>query len=97
MALLSKKDKAEMEERAAENRRLRAESVREQIQTGKLVKLLEDHALGKGRAKMTPAKLKAIEMLLDKSLPDLSSVKVDLEAKNVSISIGTAFVKPQGA
>ena len=91
MALLTEKDKAEMAERAKERKRLNAEAVREQIQSGALVKVLQDHALGKGRAKMTPAKLKAIEILLDKSLPDLSSAKIDVEAKSVIFNMTTQF------
>lgn len=94
MALLTAKDKAEMAERAKERRKLNAEAVRDQIQATQLIKVLQDHALGKGRAKMTAAKLKAIEILLDKSVPDLSSVKHEVEAKHVQFNLTTAYTKP---
>lgn len=89
MAILTAKDKAEMAERAEVNRKNRLEAVRDQIQTQKLVEVLQNHALGKGRAKMTAGKLKAIEMLLDKSLPDLATAKVEVDAKQVILNITT--------
>lgn len=94
MAILTAKDKAEMAERAEVRKKLNAEAVREQIQATQLVKVLQDHALGKGRAKMTAAKLKAIEILLDKSLPNLSAAKIDVEAKQVTFNMSTSFTPP---
>jgi hypothetical protein len=95
MALLTEKDKAEMAARADVRRKQNAEVVREQIQAIKLIQLLQDHALGKGRAKMTPAKLKAIEMLLERSVPTLSSVKHEIEAKTAVFQMTTVYKKPE--
>lgn len=65
--------------------------VREKIQTSKLVEALEGFALGKSEGKkMTAARLKAIEMLLDKTLPNLASVKHEVDAKQVVFMIDTA-------
>ncbi len=46
-------------------------NVRERIRTSMLVNRLTDHALGK--VKMVPSQVKAIEILLRKTLPDLQS------------------------
>lgn len=68
-----------------------AQAVREKIQTTKLVDVLEGFALGKTEGKkMTAARLKAIEMLLDKTLPNLASVKHEVDAKQVVFMIDTA-------
>jgi hypothetical protein len=71
------------------------ELVRESIQTTQLVNLLQDFALGKSKAKMTAIRLKSIEMLLDKSVPDLASVKHDVEVQHVTFNINTDFVAPK--
>lgn len=91
MSILTAKDKAEMAERAKVRKEINAEIARESIQIQALVKVLQDHALGKGRTKMTAAKLKSIEMLLDKSLPDLASVKHEVEARSVVFNLTTFF------
>lgn len=93
MGLLSEKDKKEMAARAEARREINRDQWRESIQVQQLLKVLEDHALGKGRTKMTPAKLKAIEILLGKALPDLATVKMDVEAKNVTMNLTTTFTK----
>lgn len=54
------------------------QKVRERIQVGLLLKLLSDHASGK-IADLSKTRLKAIEILLKKSLPDLSSVDATLK------------------
>jgi hypothetical protein len=97
MGFLTAKDKAEMAERAEENKRIRREAVRDQIQVDKIVKLLQDHVLGKGRAKMTPARVKLAEMLLNKSLPDLAVAKADVEAKQVVFNLTTVYNAPPQA
>lgn len=91
MALLTAKDKAEMAERAQERRKINGDLVREKIQVDKLVGVLQDHAMGKGRMKMPPSRLKAIEMLLERSMPTLASVKHEVEAKTVVFNMTTAF------
>jgi hypothetical protein len=49
-------------------------NVRERIQTSMLVNRLTNHALGK--VKMTPSQVRAIEILLRKTLPDLQSTEL---------------------
>ena len=84
---------------SARREKLREEhavAVREKIQVTKLVQVLEDHALGKATGpKMTATRLKAVEMLLDKTLPNLASIKHETDAKQVTFMIGSNFVKPE--
>lgn len=85
---------------SARREQLRAEhadAVREKIQVTQLVSVLEGFALGKSKVKMTGARIKAIEMLLDKTLPDLSSVKHDIQTEKVQFFIGTTFSQPNPA
>lgn len=84
---------------SARREKLREEhavAVREKIQVTRLVQVLEDHALGKvSGPKMTATRLKAVEMLLDKTLPNLASIKHETDAKQVTFMIGTNFTKPE--
>jgi len=50
------------------------EQTRSAIQTSQLINRLQDFALAKEGVDIDPNRLKAIEVLLRKSLPDLSSV-----------------------
>jgi hypothetical protein len=81
----------ELQQYADARRAVNGELVREKIQASQLVNVLQDFALGKSKAKFTPARLKAIEMLLDKSVPDLASIKHEVEAKQVTFIIDTDF------
>jgi hypothetical protein len=59
--------------------RLRAKHqdyVRTKIQTSQLINRLEKYALSDDEAEITPGRLKAIEILLRKSLPDLSATQL---------------------
>lgn len=58
--------------------RLHQDDVRRKIQATKLLKVLEDHAFG-NMEEMSPTRIKAIEILLKKSLPDLQSVELSGE------------------
>lgn len=49
--------------------------VRDKIQASKLIAVLQDHALGISE-ELKPTRLKAIEMLLKKSIPDLQSIEL---------------------
>lgn len=49
--------------------------VRDKIQASKLIEVLQDHAMGISE-EIKPSRLKAIEILLKKSVPDLSSVEL---------------------
>jgi len=82
---------------SARREQLRAEhadAVREKIQTTALTNVLQDYALGKSKVKMTSTRLKAIEMLLDKTLPNLASVKHEIETDKVAFFINTQPPKP---
>jgi hypothetical protein len=50
------------------------DSCREKIQTTQLVKRLQEHGLG--RIELSAGQIKSIEILLKKTLPDLSSVQM---------------------
>jgi hypothetical protein len=53
---------------------LHSEHVRLKIKTAALVNALQDHA--EGKKNMEPSQLKAAEILLKKTLPDLSAITV---------------------
>ena len=61
--------------------------VRDKIQATELINVLQDHALGISE-EIKPSRLKAIEILLKKSVPDLQSVELtgDPEAP-VSVAV----------
>jgi hypothetical protein len=59
--------------------RLRAkhqDEIRTKIQTSQLINVLQNHALGQDTTEMTATRMKAIELLLKKCLPDLSSTEI---------------------
>lgn len=58
---------------AARNRPGLSENTRKRIQTTMLVKRLEEHILG--NAEISSTQMRAIEILLKKTLPDLSSIE----------------------
>ena len=66
---------------AARTRKVKHDDfTRDRIKTTQLVKRLEKHALGE--IEMEPTQVRAIEVLLKKSLPDLSSVTHSSDAEN---------------
>lgn len=91
---LPKKDKEAISARRKALREEHAEAVKEKIQTTELVNVLQNFALGKSSVKMTGTRLKAIEMLLDKTVPNLAAVKHEVEHDKVVFMIGTSF-EPQ--
>lgn len=60
---------------AARMRKRHQDDVRAKIQASQLINVLTDHALGVS-AELSQTRLKAIEILLRKSLPDLSAVEM---------------------
>lgn len=60
---------------AARIRKQHQDEVRTRIQVSQLINVLEQQALSDS-VTLSPQRLKAIELLLRKSLPDLSSVEV---------------------
>jgi hypothetical protein len=61
---------------AARLRTTHQEDVRTKIQTSQLINRLQDHALGK--IELEPSQIKAIEVLIRKTLPDLSQVTASI-------------------
>jgi hypothetical protein len=55
--------------------KLHQEDVRKKIQASQLINVLQDHAFGHSE-ELSQSRMKAIEILLRKSLPDLSSVVI---------------------
>lgn len=58
---------------AARLRKTHQDEVRTKIQASQLINVLQNHALGISE-EISPARIKAIEILLKKSVPDLSQV-----------------------
>ena len=58
--------------------KLHQDDVRKKIQVGQLIKVLENHALSEkeDEKEIIPSRMKAIQILLSKSLPDLSSIQL---------------------
>lgn len=60
---------------AARMRKSHQDDVRAKIQASQLINVLQDHAFGKV-SELAPTRLKAIEILLRKSVPDLSQTEI---------------------
>lgn len=77
--------------------RLRAkhqEEVRTKIQTSQLLNVLQDHALGK-TVELAQSRIKAIEILLRKTLPDLSQISgAGPNGEHLIDGISVTFRKP---
>ena len=75
-------------------RKRHQEEVRTKIQTSQLINVLQDHALN-GQSEIPPSRMKAIEILLRKALPDLSSTEISgVDGGDIPIGVGISFVKP---
>ena len=55
--------------------KLHQEDVRKKIQVSQLLNVLQNHALGVDED-LSPTRMKAIEILLRKSMPDMASVTI---------------------
>jgi len=55
--------------------KLHQEDVRKKIQVSQLLNVLQNHALGETED-LSPTRMKAIEILLRKSMPDMASVTI---------------------
>lgn len=60
---------------AARIRKKHTEEIRSKIQTTQLINVLQNHALGLSE-EIKPSRMKAIEILLKKALPDLQSTEI---------------------
>jgi hypothetical protein len=74
------------------------DQTRSAIQTTQLVKRLQDFALGEEGVEIDAGRLKAIEILLRKSLPDLSAVTMTGDPDNPVVveKIVRQIVDPAG-
>ena len=69
--------------------------VRAKIQASQLINVLQNHALNGGE-EFSASRMKTIEILLRKSVPDLSAMTISGdEDKPFHHSIQVSFVKPQ--
>ena len=59
--------------------KLHQDDVRAKIQASQLVKVLQDHALGASE-ELSQSRIKAIEVLLRKSIPDLQAITLSGDA-----------------
>ena len=66
---------------AARLNKLHQDDIRQKIQASQLINVLQDHALT-GEGEMSPTRMKAIEILLRKSVADLSAVTISGDADN---------------
>lgn len=75
--------------------KLHQEDVRAKIQASQLINVLQKHALGEG-GEISPSRMKAIEILLRKSVADLSAVTVSGDQENPLIigKITREIVRP---
>ena len=55
--------------------KLHQDDVRKKIQVSQLLNVLQNHALGETE-ELSPTRMKAIEILLRKSMPDMASVTI---------------------
>jgi len=74
--------------------RLHQDDIRRKIQASQLINVLQNHALT-GEGELSPTRMKAIEILLRKSIPDLSSVELSGDSDNPVVqAIQIKLVKP---
>lgn len=59
-----------------------SDMVRAKIQASQLINVLQNHALGAVNEDLSPSRLKAIEILLRKSVPDLQSIQLSGDEEN---------------
>lgn len=80
---------------AARLNKLHQDDIRQKIQASQLINVLQDHALGKTE-ELSMSRMKAIEILLRKSIADLSAVTVsgDPDAPLAFEKIERVIVRP---
>lgn len=73
--------------------KLHQDDVRRKIQVSQLINVLTDHALT-GQGEFSMSRMKAIEILLRKSLPDLSSVELTgVDGGAIQQALTVQFIK----
>jgi len=82
---------------AARLNKLHQEDIRQKIQASQLINVLQHHALT-GDGEFSQSRMKAIEILLRKSVADLSAVTISGDSENpLNASVTVTFVKPSGS
>ena len=66
---------------AARLNKLHTDEIRTKIRASQLINVLQNHALS-GDSEISMSRMKAIEILLRKSVPDLSAITLSGDAKN---------------
>jgi hypothetical protein len=72
---------------AARIRTRHSDEVRAKIQASQLINRLMGHI--EGKVQLAPTQINAIKILLDKSLPNLSDIKMDHSAQNITFNLNT--------
>ena len=70
-------------------RKTHQDDVRAKIQTSQLINRLTDHALG--TVDLSPTQVRAIEILIKKTLPDLSAITLSGEGEDGEIKTATTI------
>lgn len=73
--------------------KLHQDDVRKKIQVSQLINVLTDHALT-GESEMSMSRMKAIEILLRKSLPDLSAITISGDPENPVSTVSRIEIVP---
>ena len=81
---------------AARLNKLHSAEVRAKIQASQLINVLQAHALT-GEGEMSMSRMKAIEILLRKSIPDLSAVTVSGDEENPLRAVTRVELVPMSA
>jgi hypothetical protein len=77
---------------AARIRKIRHDDdTRAKIQASYYINRLHDHIIGK--VSMSDSQIKAAKILLDKSLPNLSDVKLDTGAQGITFNLNSTLPK----
>jgi hypothetical protein len=72
--------------------KLHQDDVRKKIQASQLINVLQDHAFGHTE-ELSVTRMKAIEILLKKSLPDLSAITLENGVDDSGKPIGFQIIK----
>lgn len=72
--------------------KLHQDDVRKKIQASQLLNRLTDHAFGE--VELSQSQIKAIEILLRKSLPDLSSITISGDADSPLQTVTKVILEP---
>lgn len=77
---------------AARMRKTHQDDVRAKIQATQLINRLMSHI--NGQVNLNPSQVTAIKILLDKSLPSLSDVKIESGAQGITFNLNASLPKP---